>query len=312
MKKTLLALTVGIIGSSALASDDFKMFNDKKLSQEFNARTSAVVDTAVVSKKTYIYSNEPNRTQATHLNQLPITSTKITVVETPVAEEPNLAQHWLKTSIDKTQAKIKSWTSDIQAKRNKEVVIYKNRSIYNSLDLTSTVPAPNSNDKLFFDTVASIDSIQSAKFKSVEDQNQSKIKRLNYTIYELAQKGNVNAIDYLCLNPKKDPYIQVSTMKYFCDLGSINNHTELLGYRAWEKDKAEVQVSNYYTDRRQQDYIAQKALNSGASWASILEVERIPTESTINQVHQALHNKQSYHWLHYDALDKFHEEYISH
>ena len=101
MKKTLLALTVGIIGSSALASDDFKMFNDKKLSQEFNARTSAVVDTAVVSKKTYIYSNEPNRTQA-----LPITSTKITVVETPVAEEPNLAQHWLKTSIDKTQAKI--------------------------------------------------------------------------------------------------------------------------------------------------------------------------------------------------------------
>lgn len=285
MKKTILALTVAFLGTHsvvAMADEGSDMFAKKKTA-------SAVVADPF----------DKTKNEKKHTSQSPNIEKVMVEQYLKVGNAPRAAR-------SETKAKV---GGDTKARAAGEM--FGDNGVYDDVRFTPKDPAININDKTFYKLLTDMDKVHATR-TPYSDKNQNKLKLLDYKVYELAEKGNENAIDYLCLNPKESPYIQVSTMKYYCNLASINGHAEFLGFRAWKDNDSKVKVGNYYTNKREHDHLSKMTLDKGASWAYMLEDKRMDSREVTGEVHQKLHDKQSFHWLHYKAVDDFHKTHHPH
>lgn len=313
MKKTILVATLALLGGgAATADDDFKLFADKK--------TKSTVKT-VAPKDGYSIKQTVSETKFVQYKD----GKAVEVAPVVVKPSPDIAkeaylQKMMSSKKDLTPVAVESVIED-KAGGEKEVWAKQYKDTYpNGLDMfkdngsndyyvkkkiryyaDKTVKTSDSDDYQFFNIVSEIEKTQAGK-KANTERSQLKLKGLDFKIHELAQKGNVNSIDYLCINPKKSPYIQIDVMKHYCDIASANNHVEFLGYRAWVDDPSHVKVGNARTNRKQHDHLLLRSLKDNASWALMIEAQRAPNEAIRQKVVEELTTKESPHWLHAGAI----------
>lgn len=312
MKKTILATTLALIGISTVsANDDFKLFADKnkqkptpKVSVKAADEPNGVVVKETVSESKYVTYVDGKAVE--------VSGFKPAEKATPVAETTQqeaylkkmLSQQEKDKKAEAKKAKAdESWKDKYVNTYPDGLHMFKDNGTYkvkqykhNGLVSTSV------EDKKFYGILANIMKIEESKKKDSK-KNQRKLKAYDYKVYELAEKGNENSIDYLCINPRKSPYIQVDVMKHYCSIAAAKGHVEFLGYRAWFDDKIATKVSNYRTGRKQHDHLLMKTLKGQASWALLLEAQNAPNEAVRQRVVRELNEKQSSHWLHADAVE---------
>lgn len=322
MKKTILATTLALIGiSAASANDDFKLFADKnkkkptpKVSVKAADEPNEVVVKETVSESKYVTYVDGKAVE--------VSGFKPAEKATPVAETTH-QEAYLKKMLSQQEKDKKA-----EAKKAKAVAVapvetaradeswkdkyvntypdglhmFKDNGTYkvkqykhNGLVTTSV------EDKKFYGILANIMKIEESKKKDSK-KNQRKLKAYDYKVHELAEKGNENSIDYLCINPRKSPYIQVDVMKHYCSIAAAKGHVEFLGYRAWFDDRVATKVSNN-TGRKQHNHLLSQTLKAQASWALLLEIQNTPSEKARQKTVDELNQKQSAHWLHADAVE---------
>lgn len=281
MKKTILVATLALLGvGSATASDDFNLFADKKQKREHKNEKAVEVKPVSVASS--------NTVQERNLEKVLAERNSAPKIETPKAEK----------------APSDAWASKYTNTYPNSLHLFKDNGTGSSkirVYTNNTISSTDVNDGTFYKIVSNIESIQASK-KANTERSQLKLKSLDYQIHELAKNGNVNSIDYLCINPKKSPYIQVDVMKHYCDIAAANNHVEFFGYRAWIDDPSHVKVSNSHSNRKQHDHLLMRSLKGGASWALLLEAQNAPNENIRQKVIYELSAKKSSHWLHAGAL----------
>ena len=313
MKKTILVATLALLGvGAATANDDFKLFADKK--------TKSTIKT-VAPKDGYSVQQTTSETKfvqykdgkAVEVAPLAVKSSpdiaKEVYLQKMMSSKSNLLPVAAESVVeDKVGSENEVWAKQYKNtypsgldmfKDNGSADYYAKKKIHYYAD--NTVKTSDSDDHLFFDIISEIEKIQAGK-KNNTERSQLKLKGLDFKIHELAQKGNMNSIDYLCINPKQSPYIQVDVMKHYCDIASANNHVEFLGYRAWVDDPSHVKVGNARTNRKQHDHLLLRSLNDNASWALMIEAQRAPNEAIRQKVIEELTTKESPHWLHGGAI----------
>lgn len=343
MQKKVLVTFLAVVGvSSAYAAEqNFKMFTDKKIEKKETPYTSVMPineETTVISKQRVIY--KADGTTEVQAATTATTQASIPNLEKLVAEKNQKAVKGATEDVVAKAVKTPKATKMPKQKENgnalfkdnntakagisKDFSIFKNTApnglhafpdngVYDNVRYTPKDPAMSEENKAFYEALAKFEQ-EKEKFDKAKnsDKDIAKFDRMQkltaYKVFQVAEKGNENAIDYLCINPHNNQHIQVDVMKYHCDIASKNIHMEFLGYRAWEHDDRPVKVAELRSNRKSHDRLVQMTLKGEASWALLLEAKHLKDAKTQKFVVDALKNKKSYHWLHYSALRHMNEK----